>query len=163
VTLVNTATGDTQPAKRTLWRVPILLLKPGDYTVTVEQSGFGVAVAKVTVTLGKRYGRFELELGDAPRGSKSPSATLKLQTEDGISAQILIPNRSKTPQSGWRSTYIAQIAPGVTINTSSGGDSGTSARSACRDREPLHDQRQRLQRPLPESHNSERVIVVGRE
>src|SRR5260370_25049667 len=29
------------------------LLKPGDYTVTVQESGFRVAVAKVTVTLGQ--------------------------------------------------------------------------------------------------------------
>jgi len=54
VTLVNTATGDTQSAKRTLLACTYFRSEAAaTTTVTVEQSGFRVAVAKVTVTLGQ--------------------------------------------------------------------------------------------------------------
>src|SRR5260370_42428644 len=51
VTLTNTATADIQNGKTNTSGVYLFpLLKPGEYTVTVQESGFRVAVAKARVT-----------------------------------------------------------------------------------------------------------------
>jgi hypothetical protein len=127
VTLVNTATGDTQSGKTNTSGVYLFpLLKPGDYTVTVEQSGFRVAVAKVTVTLGQTAtADLKLELGDATQRVEVTIGNVELQTEDGnISSNFDTHQVENVPNPGGDLTYIAQIAPGVTINTSSGGGFG---------------------------------------
>ena len=127
VTLVNTATGDTQSGKTNTSGVYLFpLLKPGDYTVTVEQSGFRVAVAKVTVTLGQTAtADLKLELGDASQRVEVTIGNVELQTEDGnISSNFDTHQVENVPNPGGDLTYIAQIAPGVTINTSSGGGFG---------------------------------------
>jgi len=127
VTLVNTATGDTQSGKTNTSGVYLFpLLKPGDYTVTVEQSGFRVAVAKVTVALGQTAtADLKLELGDATQRVEVTVGNVELQTEDGnISSNFDTQQVENVPNPGGDLTYIAQIAPGVTINTSSGGGFG---------------------------------------
>src|SRR5260370_37370695 len=71
VTLTNTATADIQNGKTNTSGVYLFpLLKPGDYTVTVQESGFRVAVAKVTVTFGRTASAgLKVETGDtAQRG-----------------------------------------------------------------------------------------------
>src|SRR5258705_87701 len=127
VTLTNTATGDTQSGKTNTSGVYLFpLLKPGDYTVTVEQSGFRVAVAKVTVALGQTAtADLKLELGDATQRVEVTVGNVELQTEDGnISSNFDTEQVENVPKPGGDLTYIAQIAPGVTINTSSGGGFG---------------------------------------
>jgi len=127
VTLTNTATGDTQSGKTNTSGVYLFpLLKPGDYTVTVEQSGFRVAVAKVTVALGQTAtADLKLELGDATQRVEVTVGNVELQTEDGnISSNFDTQQVENVPNPGGDLTYIAQIAPGVTINTSSGGGFG---------------------------------------
>src|SRR5258708_15744036 len=84
VTLVNTATGDTQSGKTNTSGVYLFpLLKPGDYTVTVQESGFRVAVAKVIVTLGQTApAHLKLELGTSSQTVKVPTGNVELQPED---------------------------------------------------------------------------------
>ena len=127
VTLVNTATGDTQSGKTNTSGVYLFpLLKPGEYTVTVQESGFRVAVAKVIVTLGQTAtADLKLELGDSSQTVEVTIGNVELQTEDGnISSNFDTHQVENVPNPGGDLTYIAQIAPGVTINTSSGGGFG---------------------------------------
>jgi len=127
VTLTNTGTGDTQSGKTNTSGVYLFpLLKPGDYTVKVEQSGFRVAVAKVTVTLGQTAtADLKLELGDATQTVEVTVGNVELQTEDGnISSNFDTHQVENVPNPGGDLTYVAQLAPGVTMNTSSGGGFG---------------------------------------
>ena len=127
VTLTNTATGDTQTGKTNASGVYLFpLLQPGDYTVTVQESGFRVAVAKVTVALGQTAtGDLKLELGDATQTVEVTIGNVELQTEDGnISSNFDTHQVENVPNPGGDLTYVAQLAPGVTMNTSSGGGYG---------------------------------------
>ena len=127
VTLVNTGTGDTQSGKTNASGVYLFpLLQPGEYTVTIQQSGFRVSVAKVTVTLGQTAtADLKLELGDTTQSVEVTVGGVELQTEDGnISSNFDTKQVENVPNPGGDLTYIAQIAPGVTINTSSGGGFG---------------------------------------
>jgi len=127
VTLVNTGTGDTQSGKTNASGVYLFpLLQPGEYTVTIQQSGFRVSVAKVTVTLGQTAtADLKLELGDTTQSVEVTVGGVELQTEDGnISSNFDTHQVENVPNPGGDLTYIAQIAPGVTINTSSGGGFG---------------------------------------
>src|SRR5258706_5525707 len=85
VTLVNTGTGDTQNGKTNASGVYLFpLLKPGEYTVTVQESRFRVAVAKVIVTLGQTAtGELKLELSDSSQTVEVTLGNVELQTEDG--------------------------------------------------------------------------------
>ena len=127
VTLTNTATGDTQTGKTNASGVYLFpLLQPGDYTVTVQESGFRVAVAKVTVALGQTAtADLKLELGDATQTVEVTIGNVELQTEDGnISSNFDTHQVENVPNPGGDLTYVAQLAPGVTMNTSSGGGYG---------------------------------------
>ena len=127
VTLTNTATGDTQTGKTNASGVYLFpLLQPGDYTVTVQESGFRVAVAKVTVALGQTAtADLKLELGDATQTVEVTIGNVELQTEDGnISSNFDTHQVENVPNPGGDLTYVAQLAPGVTMNTSSGGGFG---------------------------------------
>jgi hypothetical protein len=85
VTLTNPATGDTQNAKANAYGVYLFpLLRPGDYTVTVQQTGFRAAVAKVAVTLGQTStADLKLVLGDTTESVEVTVGGVELQTEDG--------------------------------------------------------------------------------
>ncbi len=127
VTLTNTATGDTQNGQTNTSGVYLFpLLKPGEYTVTVQESGFRLAVAKVTVTLGQTAtADLKLELGDTTQRVEVIIGGVEVQTEDGnISSNFDTHQVENVPNPGGDLTYIAQLAPGVTMNTSSGGGFG---------------------------------------
>src|SRR5258708_27692340 len=127
VTLTNTATADIQNGKTNTSGVYLFpLLKPGEYTVTVQESGFRVAVAKVSVTLGQTAtADLKLELGDTTQSVEVTVVGVEVQTEDGnISSNFDTHQVENIPNPGGDLTYIAQIAPGVTMNTSSGGGYG---------------------------------------
>src|SRR5258708_3250376 len=127
VTLTNTATADIQNGKTNTSGVYLFpLLKPGEYTVTVQESGFRVAVAKVSVTLGQTAtADLKLELGDTTQSVEVTVGGVEVQTEDGnISSNFDTHQVENIPNPGGDLTYIAQLAPGVTINTSSGSGYG---------------------------------------
>src|SRR5258708_11545560 len=85
VTLTNTATADTQNGQTNTSGVYLFpLLKPGEYTVTVQESGFRVAVAKVTVTFGPTAtADLKLALVDTTQIVELTVVGVEVQTEDG--------------------------------------------------------------------------------
>src|SRR5260370_6619550 len=85
VTLTNTATADIQNGKTNTSGVYLFpLLKPGEYTVTVQESGFRVAVAKVSVTLGPTpTAQFKLELRHKTQSRAVHVGGVAVQTADG--------------------------------------------------------------------------------
>jgi len=127
VTLTNTATGDTETAKTNVngvYQFP--LLRPGSYSVSVQESGFRASVTKLVVALGQTTtADVKLELGDTTQSVEVTAGGLEVQAEDGnISSNFDTRQVENVPNPGGDLTYIAQIAPGVTINTSSGGGYG---------------------------------------
>jgi hypothetical protein len=127
VTLTNTATGDTENAKTNangVYQFP--LLRPGNYSVSVQETGFRASITKVNVALGETTtADVKLELGDTTQSVEVNAGGLAVQTEDGnISSNFDTRQVENVPNPGGDLTYIAQIAPGVTINTSSGGGFG---------------------------------------
>src|SRR6266446_1462810 len=127
VTLKNVATGDTQQATTNSSGIYLFpLLRPGNYTVTVEETGFRTTVINVTVTLGQTAtADLKLELGSATQSVEVSAGGVEVQTEDGnISSNFDTRQVENLPNPGGDLTYIAQLAPGVTMNTSSGGGFG---------------------------------------
>src|SRR6266436_264126 len=127
VTLKNVATDDTQQATTNSNGIYLFpLLRPGNYTVTVEETGFRTTVINVTVTLGQTArADLKLELGSATQSVEVSAGGVEVQTEDGnISSNFDTRQVENLPNPGGDITYIAQISPGVTMNTSSGGGFG---------------------------------------
>jgi len=127
VTLTNGATGDTQKTTTNtsgLYLFP--LLRPGDYAIKVEETGFRVAITKVTVILGQTTtADLKLELGDTTLSVEVTAGGNEVQAEDGnISSNFDTRQVENIPNPGGDITYIAQTAPGVTMNTTSGGGFG---------------------------------------
>jgi hypothetical protein len=98
------------------------LLKPGNYSLTVEQQGFKKTEQTVIVLLGQTtQANVKLELGQTSSTIEVTAAAPVLQTEDanittnfGTQAILEIPNP------GNDITYIAQTAPGVTMGSGFG-------------------------------------------
>src|ERR1700730_850617 len=127
VTLTNGATGDTQQTTTNTSGVYLFpLLRPGDYAIKVEETGFRVAITKVTVILGQTTtADLKLELGDTTLSVEVTAGGNEVQAEDGnISSNFDTRQVENIPNPGGDITYIAQTAPGVTMNTTSGGGFG---------------------------------------
>jgi hypothetical protein len=127
VTLTNTATGDVQRTTTNSSGVYLFpLLRPGDYTIKIEETGFRPTTAKVTVILGQTTtADLKLELGNTTLSVEVTAGGDAIQTEDGnISSNFDTRQVENIPNPGGDITYIAQTAPGVTMNTSSGGGFG---------------------------------------
>ena len=127
VTLVNEATQETQAAITGLagtYQFP--LLKPGKYSVTVEKAGFRRIVDKSEVLLGQTTTvNAKLEIGEATQTIEITGSAPLLQTEDGnIASNIDLRTLENIPNPGGDLSYVAQISPGVTMNTSNGGGYG---------------------------------------
>jgi hypothetical protein len=102
------------------------LLKPGRYSVTVEKTGFRKAVQKSEVLLGQTASaNAKLEVGEATQTVEITENIPLLQTEDAnITSNVDLRTLQNIPNPGGDLSYIAQIAPGVTMNTSNGGGFG---------------------------------------
>lgn len=127
VTLTNTATGESQTATTNangLYLFP--LLKPSDYTIKVAGTGFKVTTTKVRVVLGQTAtANLQLDLGDATTSVEVNAGGIGIETEDGnISSNFDTRQVENLPNPGGDLTYIAQVSPGVTMNTASGGGYG---------------------------------------
>jgi hypothetical protein len=112
-----------------------VLLEPGAYTVTVEASGFQVATRQVNVTVGEPIlENFQLAIQLKGVAAPKPQKTALLQAENGSLVTTLNAQQiSGLPNPGNDMTYLAQIIPGVIMNTESGSghfaSSGTPATS----------------------------------
>jgi hypothetical protein len=127
VTLKNAANGESQAQVTSASGIyQFALLKPGDYTVTVSRDGFKTASQKVTVQLGQiAPSSVSLELGSSETTVEVTSQTALLQTENAnITSSFDTKQIQETPNPGGDITYVAQVAPGVTMNNSTGGGFG---------------------------------------
>jgi hypothetical protein len=111
----TTATGDTG-----LYRFS--LLRPGRYSLKVTQQGFQGAERLVSVAIGQvTTANFTLTVGKATEIVEVTGALPIVNTESAANATAF-DQRSVTeiPNPGADLSNIAQLAPGVTMNTSSG-------------------------------------------
>ena len=127
VTLKNLDTGATQTAtSNNSGAYRFAFLKPGSYQVSINQSGFQQVTRNVQVSVGQSTrSDLRLAVGESSQTVEVTAETPIIQTDSGNtqtsfnSAQI-----AALPSPGGDITYVAQSAPGVAINASSGGGYG---------------------------------------
>src|SRR5579863_3463418 len=102
------------------------LLKPGMYVVSVSQSGFKQVSETVEVLLGQTaLASVKLEVGAASETITVTEQGALLQTEDAnISSNFDTNQIQNIPNPGGDITYVAQTAPGIIMNSSTGGGYG---------------------------------------
>ena len=103
------------------------LLKPGDYTLNVAKDGFKTVSQAVSVKLGTTVSvNVAMELGASTQTIEvSGESGAQLQTENAnISTTFETKQIQEIPNPGGDVTYIAQTAPGVTMNSSTLGGYG---------------------------------------
>lgn len=127
VTLTNEATQETRSVSTNdsgVYQFP--LLKPGRYSVSVEKEGFRRINQKSEVLLGQTATiNVRLEVGESSQTVEINESAPLLQTEDGnITSNVDLRTLQNIPNPGGDLSYIAQLSPGVTMNTSSGGGFG---------------------------------------
>jgi len=123
LTLANNATADTYSTVTSAAGGYVFsLLKPGDYTLVVKKDGFKASSHKVKVLLGQTATvNIAMELGDTTTTVEVTGGDLLLQTENAnIATTFDTRTVQNIPNPGNDITYIAQTAPGVSMNTSSG-------------------------------------------
>jgi outer membrane receptor protein involved in Fe transport len=122
LTLTSNTTGDTySTVSSSTGGYVFSLLKPGDYTLTVKKDGFKTSTQKIAVLLGQNSTvNFAVELGDTSNTIEVTAAGNLLQTENAnIATTFDTRTVQNIPNPGNDLTYIAQTAPGVSMNTSS--------------------------------------------
>ncbi|HWZ26871.1 MAG TPA: TonB-dependent receptor, partial [Verrucomicrobiae bacterium] len=123
LTLTSNTTADTYSTVTTAAGGYVFsLLKPGDYTLVVKKDGFKTSSHKVKVLLGQNATvNIAMELGDTTTTVEVTGGDLLLQTENAnIATTFDTHTVQNIPNPGNDITYIAQTAPGVSMNTSSG-------------------------------------------
>jgi len=127
LTLTNTSTGDTFTAvSGATGTYSFTLLKPGDYTLTAKKESFKTLTQKVTVLLGQNStANLAMEVGESSTTIEVTSESNLLQTENAnIATTFDTRTVQNIPNPGNDITYIAQTAPGVAMNNSSGNGYG---------------------------------------
>ncbi len=127
VTLKNAATGETNSATTSDSGIYVFsFLKPGEYTLAVEQSGFRPLTQNVRVLLGQTVtANLKIDLEKASASIEVTADGAILQTEDAnITANVSNREIANVPNPGGDLTYNAILTPGITGNTSSGGGFG---------------------------------------
>jgi hypothetical protein len=127
ITLKNNDSGQTQNGNSNASGVyRFALLKPGRYTLTVTQSGFGTVTQGAFVSVGGvTRADVKLAVGSQAQTVEVTAETPLIQSDNGNTqtsfntAQI---DASASP--GGDITTIAELAPGIQTNTSSGGGYG---------------------------------------
>ena len=111
---------DTKTNKEGSYR--FYLLSPGSYTVTVAAGGFETEVRQVTVAVGQiSTTDFHLTLGASTQTVMVTEVAPLVQTENGDTATSVSAQQvSNVPNPGNDLSAIAQIAPGVVMNTQGG-------------------------------------------
>jgi hypothetical protein len=127
VTLRNEATAESHSAvtgESGIYQFP--LLKPGKYSISIEKAGFRRVVEKTDVLLGQTTTvNVQMEIGEVSQTVEIDERAPLLQTEDAnITTNVDSRTLQNIPNPGGDLSYIAQIAPGVVMNTSNGGGFG---------------------------------------
>ena len=129
VTLKNNGTGQTQNATTNqsgIYRFS--LLTPGQYTVTVNASGFQNAERNVTVVVGQATStNVQLAVGSSSQTVEVTAEGGLVQSENGNISTTFTPEQVQlVPNPGNDLSYIVQTAPGAVMNTQAGyGNSAT--------------------------------------
>jgi hypothetical protein len=102
------------------------LLKPGDYTLAIKKDGFKTTSRKVSVLLAQNLTiNIAMELGASTTTIEVTGEGALLQTENGNIATTLDTRTVQNiPNPGNDITYVAQTAPGVSMNTTAGNGYG---------------------------------------
>ena len=118
------------------------LLRPAQYTLTVEASGLQKSVRTVTVNLGQsNYVPVKLSVAGTSTTVEVTSETPLIQTENANMATTYnAAQLSDIPVPGNDVTAYAYTAPGVVLNTGSGYGNFSSYRSAQHG-QPVYHQR----------------------
>jgi hypothetical protein len=127
VSLKNQATGELLSATTgSTGTYAFTLLKPGSYVLSVTNSGFKQVNETVEVQLGQTaVSSFKLEVGASSETITVTEQGALLQTEDAnISSNFDSSAIANTPNPGGDITYVAQTAPGIIMNSSTGGGYG---------------------------------------
>lgn len=127
IKLTNTATSATESTKsRSNGQFHFTLLEPGAYTVQAEQQGFKTATLSVTVIVGQTTTTtIKMQVGAGTTTVEVSGTAIALQTQDAnISNEFDTQAIVNIPNPGNDLTDVAQTAPGVEQNTSSGNGYG---------------------------------------
>jgi hypothetical protein len=127
IKLVNDATSETFTAKTdNSGFFTITLVKPGNYTLSAEKQGFRKEERKLAVVVGQNLGlNLKLEVGNLSEVVQVESTPPQLQVENAnLTTTFEADLVTKLPNPGNDLTAVAQTAPGVLMNTSSGGGYG---------------------------------------
>src|ERR1700722_9353273 len=127
VSLRNQSTSDVQSASTgSTGAYQFTLLKPGSYVISVSQPGFKQVTETVEVLLGQTaLASVKLEVGAASETITVTEQGALLQTEDAnISSNFDTNQIQNIPNPGGDITYVAQTAPGIIMNSSTGGGYG---------------------------------------
>ena len=127
LTLTNVSTGDTYTTvSSATGGYTFALLKPGDYTLRSTKDGFKTSTQKVSVLLGQNVTvNFAMELGSSSTTIEVTGEGNILQTENAnIATTFDTRTVQNIPNPGNDITYVAQTAPGVSMNNSSGNGYG---------------------------------------
>jgi outer membrane receptor protein involved in Fe transport len=123
LTAKNVATGETYTTVSTATGGYVFsLLKPGEYSLSASKEGFKTSIQNVNVELGQNATlNFTMELGASSTTVEVTGVASLLQTQNAnISTTFDTRQVLNLPNPGNDLTNIAQTAPGVTMNTSSG-------------------------------------------
>jgi Carboxypeptidase regulatory-like domain len=124
VTLTSLTKGTMQTAKTDAsGNYAFSLLDPGTYSISASAAGFESLTQKATVALGQvTTANLKLQLG-----AQTQSVTVEAQAEPlvqadngNVASNISEVQAANVPNPGNDLTYIAQLAPGATMNTGMG-------------------------------------------
>jgi hypothetical protein len=128
LTLKSAGTGETYSAVSSAsGDYTFALLKPGDYSLSITKDGFKTTTQKVTALLGTTVSiNVALELGSsATTVEVTGEQGAQLQTENAmVNTTFETKQIQEVPNPGGDVTYIAQTAPGITMQSSAGGGYG---------------------------------------
>jgi hypothetical protein len=127
LTLTNRGTGSALTAvtdNSGAYTFPIV--GPGEYTLSVEKQNFRKIEKPVTAVVGQNLANnFKLEVGNVSETIQVEAAPPLLQVENAnLSTTFETRQVENVPNGGQDMTMVAQTAPGVLMNTSSGGGYG---------------------------------------
>src|SRR5215469_16355856 len=127
LTLTNSSTGESfVSTSTTTGGYAFSLLKPGDYTLVIKKDGFKTTSRKVSVLLGQNLTiNVAMELGASTTTIEVTGEGALLQTENAnIATTFDTRTVQNIPNPGNDITYVAQTAPGVSMNTTNGNGYG---------------------------------------
>ena len=123
VTITSVATNSVQTTKTNStgsYRFP--LMKPGDYKVSVSQSGFRTTTSATSIVLGEVNSlNLQLQIGQGSETVEVTGAAPLIQTEDAnLSTNYSQTQLATLPAPGGDITSYAYTAPGVVVSNGAG-------------------------------------------